>query len=192
MTTIPLLAAAYAKKQRGKWYGWGKEGPTTFDCSGLMWRSYYVAGYHWSRTNADTQIRMGKAVAPRVGSLAIGDLVQPHPGHIQMYVGGGYIMEAPRTGERLVMRKMWGIGSQSRATRLIPYVPTATDRYPYPGHYLQLGSRGTSVKLVQHVVGTTADGEFGPNTRAAVARWQRAHHLAADGVVGPNTWHAMF
>jgi peptidoglycan hydrolase-like protein with peptidoglycan-binding domain len=189
MTSIPLLAVAYAKAQIGKPYSWGAEGPNSYDCSGLVWRSYYVAGYHWSRTNADTEIRRGTAVS--LSHLAVGDLVQPHPGHIQIYAGGGNIIEAPRAGENVRLRSMWGIGSSSRATRLFS-VPAPPAGHPYPGHYIQSGSTGSDVKLVQHVVGVTADGVFGPITKAAVIRWQKAHNLSADGIVGPATWGAMF
>ncbi len=43
-------------------------------------------------------------------------------------------------------------------------------------------------KLVQQTVGVTADGKFGAKTRTAVMRWQSAHGIAADGVVGIQTW----
>lgn len=55
-------------------------------------------------------------------------------------------------------------------------------------HY---GSRGLYVRLVQRFLGVRADGVFGPKTRAAAIRYQRTHHLVADGIVGAKTWKAM-
>lgn len=43
-------------------------------------------------------------------------------------------------------------------------------------------------KLVQEVVGVTADGKFGNDTRNAVIKWQAANGLVADGAVGINSW----
>jgi peptidoglycan hydrolase-like protein with peptidoglycan-binding domain len=57
---------------------------------------------------------------------------------------------------------------------------------------LSFGARGTAVRLVQHALGVRpANGRFGPLTRAAVLRFQRAHRLATDGVIGPRTWRAL-
>lgn len=52
---------------------------------------------------------------------------------------------------------------------------------------VKVGSRGSTVKAVQRKVGVTADGVFGPRTKAAVKRWQKRNGLVADGVVGPRT-----
>jgi peptidoglycan hydrolase-like protein with peptidoglycan-binding domain len=49
----------------------------------------------------------------------------------------------------------------------------------------------TGVQALQQRLGLTADGDFGPLTKAAVERFQRAHGLTPDGVVGPATRAAL-
>jgi len=61
----------------------------------------------------------------------------------------------------------------------------------YPGHYVQLGSRGGDVAAVQRALGIPADGDFGPITLAAVLEFQRRPGLEVDGQVGPATWSAL-
>src|SRR5882757_7244559 len=61
---------------------------------------------------------------------------------------------------------------------------------------LQSGSQGTEVQSLQAQLiklgyQLTADGAFGPNTKAAVIQFQTNHNLTADGVVGPNTLAAI-
>lgn len=47
------------------------------------------------------------------------------------------------------------------------------------------------MKAVQRIVGVKPDGLWGPQTKGAVMRWQAAHGLEADGIVGPKTTVAM-
>ena len=50
---------------------------------------------------------------------------------------------------------------------------------------LRVGSTGTEVSCLQTKVGATADGKFGPMTKASVMAYQASHGLSSDGVVGP-------
>jgi hypothetical protein len=47
--------------------------------------------------------------------------------------------------------------------------------------------RGSGVVALQRALGITADGIYGPQTRAAVRAYQRAHGLSVDGIAGPQT-----
>ena len=58
--------------------------------------------------------------------------------------------------------------------------------------FLREGSEGTDVERLQALVNTVADagltedGNFGPATDRAVRAFQASHHLAVDGIVGPQ------
>lgn len=52
---------------------------------------------------------------------------------------------------------------------------------------LRQGSKGDQVKCLQTAVGVTADGKFGPMTKAAVVAWQEAAGLVADGIFGSKS-----
>ena len=59
---------------------------------------------------------------------------------------------------------------------------------------LRRGSRNEAVRVLQRRLGDIGidagipDGIFGKLTTRAVKRYQRAHNLKADGIVGPSTW----
>jgi peptidoglycan hydrolase-like protein with peptidoglycan-binding domain len=54
---------------------------------------------------------------------------------------------------------------------------------------LKYKSHGTRVKVLQSDLGISpADGIFGHGTSRAVKRFQRRHHMTADGIVGAATW----
>jgi cell wall-associated NlpC family hydrolase len=56
---------------------------------------------------------------------------------------------------------------------------------------LRIGDSGPDVVRLQRALGIAADGIFGPQTLAAVKRFQRTHTLLVDGEVGPHTWGAL-
>src|SRR3989344_8096372 len=56
---------------------------------------------------------------------------------------------------------------------------------------LRVGSSGSQVVSLQAALGVSADGSFGPITKAAVMAFQSSHGLVADGVVGPLTGAAL-
>jgi len=51
--------------------------------------------------------------------------------------------------------------------------------------------RSLQYLLVQHGAKIPVNGVFGTRTKAAVLKFQKAHHLTADGVVGSKTWNAL-
>lgn len=53
---------------------------------------------------------------------------------------------------------------------------------------IKQGSTGEDVKYLQTKLGLTADGVFGPRTKAAVVTFQSSKGLTMDGIVGPRTW----
>lgn len=52
---------------------------------------------------------------------------------------------------------------------------------------MRFGSRSSDVKDLQAFLGVGSDGIFGNITKGAVMRYQTAHSLSADGIVGPMT-----
>ena len=53
---------------------------------------------------------------------------------------------------------------------------------------LATGSTGSTVVYLQRKLKVRGTGHFGPATRAAVKRYERAHHLPADGVIADSDW----
>ncbi|HWC84069.1 MAG TPA: C40 family peptidase [Pseudonocardiaceae bacterium] len=103
-----MVMAALSK--RGKSYVWGAAGPSSFDCSGLVLWAYAQAGVTGIPHSSSAQSEMGTAVSK--DDLEIGDLVffgsPVH--HVGIYVGNGYMVDAPETGEVVRIQPIWPSG----------------------------------------------------------------------------------
>ena len=89
-------AVAFAYAQLGKPYQWGATGPGSYDCSGLVQAAWASAGVSIPRTTYAQW-----AALPHISTSALepGDLLYfDGIGHVAIYVGGGYIIDAPQTG----------------------------------------------------------------------------------------------
>lgn len=102
---------AIAEQYIGVPYVWGGATPAGFDCSGLVQWAFHHAGYRMPRGTWD-QDDMG--VRTSISRLTRGDLVA-WDGHIAIYLGGGRILEAPRTGLTVRERSLTGSGFDAGA-----------------------------------------------------------------------------
>ena len=91
-------AIAFAYDQLGCPYVYGGTGPCHlgFDCSGLVQAAWAAAGVQIPR---DTYGQWAALPHVPLSSLEPGDLlIYNGEGHVAIYVGGGYIIDAPQTG----------------------------------------------------------------------------------------------
>ena len=105
------VALKYALKQIGDRYVFGAAGMTYWDCSGLTMRAYQAAGVSLPHSSA-AQSRMGKSI-PR-SQLKPGDLVffgRP-VSHVGIYLGGGKMVHAPRSGSRVKVASAGSLGNK--------------------------------------------------------------------------------
>ena len=84
-----------------------------------------------------------------------------------------------------------GSPSLGRTVSLTAAAKVAGRFAAYDALVLQVGSTGSAVKVLQAALGVTADGDFGPLTKAAVVGYQKQKKLPADGVVRSALWRAL-
>jgi peptidoglycan DL-endopeptidase CwlO len=112
-TTQADKAVAFAYAQIGKPYVWGGTGPNGFDCSGLVQAAWAAAGVAIPRTTYEDWDDLPHIP---VSQMVPGDLIiYNDEGHVGMYVGDGYIIDAPHTGldvERVPYDESWYIDNE--------------------------------------------------------------------------------
>lgn len=101
---------AWAKQYVGVPYVWGGTSTSGWDCSGFTQRALRQAGINLPRVSYQ-QARFGREADIR--SLKPGDLVawdnstrNVGADHVALYLGNGYIMEAPGRGKVTRIRKL--------------------------------------------------------------------------------------
>ena len=101
-STMSTNAYKFANNQRGDAYarnGQSTTGFSTYDCSGLVWRSYQQAGKKWTRESANS-MRKNQTVDITIHQRRVGDLIffrkfgSRTYSHVGIYAGHGYMVDA--------------------------------------------------------------------------------------------------
>ena len=102
--TLGVKVANAALSKQGCRYWWGAQGPTYFDCSGLVYWAHNQAGVKIGRTTAAGYSASGKAVS--YSNLQAGDVITFNYGkgvaHIGIYIGNGNMVHASGKGSTTV------------------------------------------------------------------------------------------
>jgi cell wall-associated NlpC family hydrolase len=98
-----VIAAASA--EIGKPYNYGDEGPSSFDCSGLMQWIFARVGIRLPRTAAQQQQSTRPVTSPLPGDLVFWG-TPAH--HVALYIGGGKMIAAPHAGARVQVQRVYG------------------------------------------------------------------------------------
>lgn len=146
--------------------------------------------------DAHRSLGLTKPILPIWGSES--DSAEPATaGELQRYLRrfpGSSIFRLPNSDER---SEAWNLSYDD--TPAIVHGGTEGEIKDLPTllRILRNGSIGDDVKVLQKALNALAfkagdaDGEFGPNTEAAVRRFQRKAGITIDGEVGPETWKAL-
>ena len=112
-------AVAFAKTQvlARKPYIWGSEGPSSFDCSGLVYAAYKSAGLSWPNWDRlNSALYSGYTMHVSLKELVPGDLLfYSYKGnistihHISIYAGNGMMWEANSKDRGLLYSNMYSV-----------------------------------------------------------------------------------
>jgi cell wall-associated NlpC family hydrolase len=113
-----ILAVNAALAKQGARYVYGADGPSQFDCSGLMQWAYRMAGISIPRTS-QAQASAGRPVS--ASELQPGDLIifYSDESHVGMYIGNGNVVHAPEESEPVKVTPYKYIGSVAAMRRIV-------------------------------------------------------------------------
>ena len=190
-----------ATRQQTIDYGSQWIGKPVADCSGLFyWAFKQLGGYMYHGSNTMYRSYCAAKGAFTAGSRSDGQKLKPGTalftgteddhGHVGLYIGDGWVIEAQGTKAGVVRSKAslakWTFWGELKG---VDYEETSRPT-------IRKGSKGEAVTRAQTLLESKGydlgrcgvDGAFGSATEKAVREFQRDHGLAADGIVGPKTW----
>ena len=95
----------------------------------------------------------------------------------------GYI-----ANKKKVMVSIVGFGRPNYLGNEVSVAVPVSDTPEFPGT-IKPGDKSNGVKLVQKALALSADGVYGPKTKAAVIKFQDNHDtIDSNGIIGPKTW----
>lgn len=107
------VAMNAAKSRQGMPYSYGAAGPSSFDCSGLVYWAYRKAGITLPRTTGG-MLSSSKLQRVSAGNARWGDLVFASSGHVEFYGHGGsrgWMFGAHHSGTRIGYKRIYSGGS---------------------------------------------------------------------------------
>lgn len=95
-----------AKAEIGKEYVWGGTSPSGFDCSGFSQYVYKQEGIEIPRTALQQYDTLTPVKYPEPGDLVFFRTHGHHVSHVGIYLGNGYFIHSPKTGENIRVDKL--------------------------------------------------------------------------------------
>lgn len=119
---VGKVAIAFATAHIGTPYRWGGDSPGGFDCSGLTYAAYAAARIAIPRTAEQQWAQLPHVPLDelRPGDLVffnLGEFLPGLPGHVGLYLGHGFMIDAPHTGAHVRIEPLLGFGDLVGATR---------------------------------------------------------------------------
>ena len=210
-----------AARYGSKWIG-----RKVADCSGLFsWAFKQLGGYMYHGSNtiwnkyctSKGELKNGKRTdgQPLKPGTAIfthkvtkdksGRVIKDVRGHIGLYIGDGWVIEASGTINGVIKSKItiskwveWGELKGVNYENVTQDIITDPEEHATYGT-IRKGDKGPVVKYAQQLLLNRgyalpkygADGDYGSETVAAVKAFQKDWGLTQDGIIGPRTWEML-
>ncbi|TDC52663.1 hypothetical protein E1281_18790 [Actinomadura sp. KC345] len=142
-------ALKFARKQIGKPYRWGAEGPGGYDCSGLAMAAWRKAGVDIPRVTHAQYRKVKRKV--KLKNLKPGDLIFFRGrNHVGIYVGDGKYLHAPRTGQKIRIDKLTKSRKRQFAGAVRPGAPERKKWSPSVRELVEKIDRMSAQKRADH------------------------------------------